>query len=462
MLYGMAVSKVLGILAAVILSFAATLSASAQRVAVEIERGSAKGKLNISGRFTSGEGDVRTLLFNAVQIDGLRAFDADGKPLSLREVSEKTYAAGSEIARWEYSLTLPALDNELSMARRSWFDGEAGAINLGEILPRRSGLKLQRSAEITLKNFDLDEVYGFEIDQAGNIKTPNRDKSLIWFGSGWRVINNDPKMIVSGKWLFSDKEAAEAGTQIYRYYAEQFGSIDGTPVVAFSKFPGVSHDGRWTAVTNPGAVSIVSADMPFETQSTQRMYEQLRHELLHLWLPNRLKLTGNYDWFYEGFAVYYALKTGVELKQIKFSDMVKTLSDAYRTVKGRKRNSLISASYDNRRDDSIFYAEALLTAFICDVEIISKSGGRQTVRHIISKLSKDTIKSDANDAILRLLKDSNVSNKIINQYIKGDIPFELSDELKTAGFDFDGQLKVKDRPSRRQKAILDRLGYNIR
>jgi hypothetical protein len=38
------------------------------------------------------------------------------------------------------------------------------------------------------------------------------------------------------------------------------------------------------------------------------------HEVLHLWVPNALRLHGDYDWFFEGFTLYTALLTALELK----------------------------------------------------------------------------------------------------------------------------------------------------
>ena len=35
--------------------------------------------------------------------------------------------------------------------------------------------------------------------------------------------------------------------------------------------------------------------------------------MLHLWVPNSLKLEGDYDWFFEGFTLYTALRTSQEL-----------------------------------------------------------------------------------------------------------------------------------------------------
>ena len=43
-------------------------------------------------------------------------------------------------------------------------------------------------------------------------------------------------------------------------------------------------------------------------------------------MPNSLKLEGDYDWFFEGFTLYMALRTALELKVIDFKGFLKTLA----------------------------------------------------------------------------------------------------------------------------------------
>ncbi len=63
------------------------------------------------------------------------------------------------------------------------------------------------------------------------------------------------------------------------------------------------------------------------------------HELLHLWVPNSLKLEGDYDWFFEGFTLYMALRTALELKVINFKGFLNTLAGAYDTYRCSSRSS---------------------------------------------------------------------------------------------------------------------------
>ena len=53
------------------------------------------------------------------------------------------------------------------------------------------------------------------------------------------------------------------------------------------------------------------------------------HEVLHLWVPNALQLRGDYDWFFEGFTLYTALLTALDLKAIDFREYLDTLARVY-------------------------------------------------------------------------------------------------------------------------------------
>ena len=49
-------------------------------------------------------------------------------------------------------------------------------------------------------------------------------------------------------------------------------------------------------------------------------------------IPNDVNLSGNYDWFYEGFALYQSLKLAVGLNRIRFEDFLDTLHSVRRAV----------------------------------------------------------------------------------------------------------------------------------
>ena len=73
----------------------------------------------------------------------------------------------------------------------------------------------------------------------------------------------------------------------------------------------------------------------------------MSHELFHLWVPNSLQLAGDYDWFFEGFTLYQALRTDLRLGLISFNDYLETIArvyDSYLAASDRDALSLIEAS----------------------------------------------------------------------------------------------------------------------
>ena len=211
--------------------------------------------------------------------------------------------------------------------------------------------------------------------------------------------------------------------------------------------------------------------MPFKTLSLQRLHEQLRHEIFHLWIPNNLALTGNYDWFYEGFTVYKALKTGVETNQIRFEDFLDTLSQAYNANNFQAPQMSLVAASRNRASgaNSRVYSRGMLVAFLCDLALLRESGGKRSVNELFQKLLEKhhlpNQPQDGNTAVLNILKSRAELGAIVQKYIEGTDKINWQTDLESAGIEmsddgFNTKLSVKTKLSRRQKDLLDELGYN--
>ena len=172
------------------------------------------------------------------------------------------------------------------------------------------------------------------------------------------------------------------------------------------KFPSRCSVGTWEADTRGSTITIVSSDMPFKTQSLQRLHEQLRHEIFHLWIPNGVNLSGNYDWFYEGFALYQSLKVGVAVNRIRFEDMLDTLSRAYNIDSMQSQKlSLIDASKNRwNGSNTQVYARGMLVAFLCDLALLEKSKGKLSTDDLLRDLYEahrpTAPRQDGNAAVL--------------------------------------------------------------
>jgi predicted metalloprotease with PDZ domain len=182
-----------------------------------------------------------------------------------------------------------------------------------------------------------------------------------------------------------------------------------------------------------------------------------------------LALSGNYDWFYEGFTIYHALRTGVELNQIRFEDFLNTLGQAYRMEQRLSEGnnlSLIEASQKRWTTSSNFiYAKGLAVAFLCDVALLRASKGKRNLKDIFYKVyQKHRFPNqiqDGSPAILGILKTFPELSLIIQNYLEGKSQIEWKNDLAMIGVELNGtQLKVVQNPNGRQKDLLDKLGYN--
>ena len=381
---------------------------------------------------------------------------------------------GDIIGGFRYSIDLAPLGPASAPAHTSWADASGGVLMLDDLLPQSIG----RKSQITLKLPTGWKAFAAESEIAPSVyAVDNVERSVFYIGPklrSQRVQGGDTPLdlALSGEWLFTDAEAANMAGSIFDSYSRQFGQLTTAPRRVFvGKFPVPTRIGAWEADTRGRSVTILSADMPFKAQSIQRLHEQLRHELFHLWLPNGVNLGGNYDWFYEGFAQYAALKTGVATNQIRFDDMLSTLAQAYNIDRIQpERRSLIEASMLRfSGGNTTVYARGMLVAFLIDITLMRSAKGKASVesliREICIKYPIDGPRVDGNAAILTIMRNRKELGPVIDRYITGPEAIEWQTDLDAAGIQAIGdapltKLSVKSAPTGRQKEILDKLGYN--
>jgi len=111
----------------------------------------------------------------------------------------------------------------------------------------------------------------------------------------------------------------------------------------------------------------------------------------------------------------------------------------------------------------------MLVAFLCDLALLEKSKGKQSVTDILRKLYEKhrppSAETDGNAAVLALLRSYTELTPIIDRNITGTESVDWNGFIKAAGLDVDlnahtTNLKVTAKPTGRQKDLLDKLGYN--
>ena len=413
------------------------------------------------------------------RVSDLSLSDKNGGAIVFKKFIDGEYLAETRANSWSYQINLNSLSSVAAMAHVSWVSDEQGILMLGDLLPQLKAANNQPiSAKIKIELPEEWKIISSEKRLGGNsFFVSNVEKAIFLVGKNWRekeisIDKTSLNFAVSGEWNFSDDEAFKMTGDIFGEYRKLFGEAPTEKAqISLVRFPKQTKFGRWEAETRGANLIVLSSDMPFKTLSLQRLHEQLRHEIFHLWIPNNLALTGNYDWFYEGFTVYQSLKTGLQTNQIRFEDFLATLSEAYNIDNLQTQKvSLIEASKNrwNGANPQV-YSRGMIAAFLCDVALLRASKGKRAIsdvfREIYNKHRVSNESQDGNQAILKILENYDELRPIAEKYIRGAGKIDWQTDLESAGIEATEinsftKLAVKAKLDNRQKNLLDYLGYN--
>lgn len=412
------------------------------------------------------------------RISELSLQDNNGKDVSFKKLIAGEYLADDFALYFSYKVDLSPPKKLSSMAHLSWLASDQGLLMLDDLLPQMGDNVSARIKFETPKGWLIVVNESSRLSKSsGSYDVADIEKAVFFVGKNWRATslpaeNFYLRFIISGEFLFSDDEAMQSASEILKEYKKIFGSGPDKMVPVFLlKFPTGTKLGNWEAETRGSNIVILSSDMPFKNQSVQRLHEQLRHELFHLWIPNNLALAGNYDWFYEGFALYQSLRTGVQLNRIRFEDFLDTLARAYDLDSLQNpKVSLIEASKNRWSGaNAQIYARGMLVAFLSDLALLETSKGKGSVSDILRALyqkhQKPNKSQDGNEAILQILETYAELRPIVERYIKGAEKINWQANLQSFGIESNGEnfptkLDVKSKLTSRQKDLLNDLGYN--
>lgn len=446
-----------------------TLAGFSQSFAVEIKVDAETSTALVSGRLDDGVQlrNPRNISFLreatgfpllGARIRDLELFDAQGKAIVARKLMDGEYVTSAEYRSWKYAVDLTPPSNRAGFAHASWIDKAGGMLLPGDLLPGFAG-------RASLMRISPPE--GWNSYKSG-LGSEDLSLAVIFIGKGYRKIevkagSGDVSLLVNGGWHFTDDEANEMAREIFDEYSKLLGNLPKLPyLISLQRFPGEHPHGQWEAETRGRTVTIFSSDMPFHTQSLQRLHEQLRHEIFHLWFPNGINLIGDYAWFYEGFAMYSSLKLGVKLNRIRFEDFLDTLSRAHTIDANAKPRKALT---DSSIDPTVRYARGMLIAFLTDLETLRNSGGKKDVSNNLRTLFVDRPRLPHGEVASEALTSVVTNPTLIQRYVNGAEIVDWTAELEAAGIQSKqtgraSTLAVAAKLNGRQKEILDRLGYN--
>jgi hypothetical protein len=464
-----------------IFTFVASSRAAVPQVSIKLDRGepfSARVRVLFPD---DSSGILRTVWFLdefgsarrlSERVPAIGLIDSLGRKIAERKVLAGQRLDVGAVSGIEYRIQLKQAESAFDAAHVSWAGPNGGLLMLDDLLPQGLG----REALVHLQMPD-----GWKAIAPGaalgseQLAVANIEKTAIRVGPGIREVPvktaaGEIRLGISGEWLFTDADAARMTASIADGYAKLLGKdLGGALTISLARFPFDAGIGQWEGDTRGPSVTIFSSDMPFRNQSLQRLHEQLRHEIFHLWIPNAVNLTGRYDWFYEGFALYQSLRTGVELNQIRFEDYLDTLARAYDIDAGSPRMSLADAARDRwKGGGTAVYARGMLVAMLCDLILLDRSKGKvsgsDVIREVFTAHRAGAV-TEGNAAVIGIMRKRPELQPVIEKYIMGSELIQWDNVLRSAGIvvsrrEPSTMLAADPKASGAAKRTLEKLGIN--
>lgn len=237
-------------------------------------------------------------------------------------------------------------------------------------------------------------------------------------------------------------------------------------------FPGTVGAERWSAETRGSSIVLLMGHKAPARTLLGQLSVVLSHEVFHFWVPNALALEGDYDWFYEGFTLYQALRSAVRLGFIDFQEYLDTLARVYISYKATGELDGVSLLEASRRrwtsGSSLVYDKGMLVAFLYDLQTRSASGNR----HSLDDLYKDLFRRfpvgskrvDGNESLISALARPVGDQQFNPDYIQGAVSINLESLLPIYGLRVIGagsklHLQIIESLTPSQRAVWKSLGY---
>jgi hypothetical protein len=406
----------------------------------------------------------------AERVEQFRATGDSGQDVGVRKSAAGEFRSELDATRISYIVRLSE-PRPAEVSHVSWLVGDRGFLMFADLVP----LDIESlSAEFILPaGWTVESSILREAN--GQYQVVEPAKSVFFIGRSLRKTSKNIEdgmileTVLDGAWSFKDGDVAKTAARVMQKYLALTGfRLPGKSVIMIAPLPVAAGSTSWKAETR-GSTVVLLMDPNARIQNwIGQLGVIFTHEVLHLWVPNSLKLEGDYDWFFEGFTLYMALRTALELKIINFKEFLNTLArvyDSYLSYSGDL--SLIEAS--ERRwttPGSLVYDKGMLVAFLYDLIVRKESTGKTTLADRYRDLFNGGVTDNANgnEVIIRLLASSPAIEDFAKSYIENSRQLELEQVLPAYGLQLDSsgkssQLRVSREVSAEQKRLLRSLGY---
>ena len=480
--------------AVLVCCFASGVKAQQVNVTVQVFPGS-PGHVVIEGnceptRVWSFRNDYAGVSDLGSRVEALKLFDPAGAEIPARKIAPGQFEAAMAAAKFRYEVNLAPPARASDAARVSWLNNEHGLLMLADLLPvfQSKAANSRVGVKVLFKLPPFCAVYSNEKENAQGEFQVDADRAVFLVGTHLRSSHTNVSgmtfgLVTDGEWAFADGEALKLVADVFKIDREVFGAMpsqQGTLILL--PFPQPAAVSTWSAETRGSTVTLLMGKLPSKTAALSQLSVPLTHELFHLWVPNALALTGDYDWFYEGFTVYQAARTAVRLGLLTFQEFLNAIArayDAYAVAADHDRWSLVEAS--KRRWTAgapSVYSKSMVVAFLYDLKLRNQSRGKHSLDDAYRKMFQDYHSSDAgsnrvaagqgtdgNQAAANALASDSGTQGFVQKFIREAVTISLASELAQFGlrvetFGLRTRLSVSEQLSKPQRDLLRELGYN--
>ncbi|HAF16591.1 MAG TPA: hypothetical protein DHU55_05695 [Blastocatellia bacterium] len=411
------------------------------------------------------------------RIEKLEVSNQSGESLPVQKLAPGEYQAAQKFTRFSYDVDVGVPSRPSQMSHVSSLSPEHGLLMLADLLP----LATKDAGNFSKVAIQLDVPPGWTIrsnarSDGSGYSSDEPEKTVFMVGPSLREASRrigltKLSVITSGEWPFSGDDATKTGAEIIEEYLKVTGfMLKRDALVMLLPYPGESSPEKWSAETRGNVVVLLLGRRASRKTVLAMLEIILTHELFHLWVPNSLKLAGDYDWFFEGFTLYQALRTDVRLSAISFDDYLATLArvyDSYLASADSDTLSLLEAS--ERRwttSSSLVYDKGMLVAFIYDLMLSNRTDCAASFDDLYKELFRlvPTGQESANETIIKVLSEREGMESFVKVYVQSPDRVSLEPLLVPYGLQIQKtglgtKLTVGPSLSKPQRKLLGCLGY---
>lgn len=407
----------------------------------------------------------------ADRVENFQALSSSGDDPRFKKIATGEFRSEIDATRISYNVKL-SKPTPRDVSHTSWVADERGFLMFADLLP----------IDFEILNVEFRLPGGWRIESALDPDTNGRyevtapEKAVFFIGRSLRSTSKNIdgmafETVISGNWPFKDGNAVKSSIRVIKKYLTLTGfKLPNKSAIILAPLPVSTGSTKWRAETRGSTVVLLMDPAASIPNWRGQLGVIFTHELLHLWIPNSLNLEGDYDWFFEGFTLYIALRTALELKLINFREFLATLARVYDSyLSSGTKLSLIEASETRWTSSGSFvYDKGMLVALLYDLMIRAQSEGKTTLAHRYRELFNGGVADgqQGNEAIIAWLGTAPAPKDFAKSYIETGRELELDLERVLSAYGLhlnvsghSSQLQVASELNPDQKRLLRSLGY---